>query len=48
MTEQEKIDLVVSAILEARKKYPVNCIKLELTKENKLNLCKELRLLFYY
>jgi len=36
MTAQEKIDLVVSAILEARKKYPKNCVKLELTEENRL------------
>jgi len=36
MAEQEKIDLVVSAILEARKKYPATCIKLELTEENHL------------
>lgn len=36
MTGQEKIDLVVSAILEARKEYPAACIKLELTEENHL------------
>jgi hypothetical protein len=36
MTEQEKIALVVSATLEASKKYPATCIKLERTEENHL------------
>ncbi len=40
LTDQEKIDLVVSAILKARPNYPQICIKLELTDENLKQLGK--------
>ena len=48
MTEQEKIDLVVSAIWKARSRYPQICIKLELTDKNLAQLGKgeTMRILF--